>query len=85
MLEAQACNVAVACSRIASIPEVAGQGAVYFDPESVDEMATVIRACLLDENKRAKLRELGRENLKRFSWDKTARETFAIYQRFGNA
>ena len=85
VLEAQACNVAVACSRIASIPEVAGEGAVYFDPESVDDMATVIRACLLDENKRAELRELGRENLKRFSWDKTARETFAIYQRFGNA
>jgi glycosyltransferase involved in cell wall biosynthesis len=85
ILEAQACNVAVACSHIASIPEVAGEGAVYFDPKSIGDMAAVIRACLLDDNKRTALRERGIENLKRFSWDKTAKETLAIYQRFGKA
>jgi glycosyltransferase involved in cell wall biosynthesis len=85
VLEAQACDVAVACSRIASIPEVAGKGAVYFDPQSVDDMAAVIRNCLLDDNKCAELRHEGQENLKRFSWDKTARETLTIYQRFGKA
>ncbi len=84
VLEAQSCNVTVACSLIASIPEVAGDGAAYFDPKSVDDMTAVIRACLQNENTRAELREYGRENLKRFSWDKTARETLAIYQRFGN-
>lgn len=85
ILEAQACHVAVACSRIASIPEVAGDGAVYFDPLSVDDMATVMRNCLLDEAKRAELRKKGFENFKRFSWDNTAQETMAIYQRFGQS
>ncbi len=83
VLEAQACHIAVACSRIASIPEVAGDGAAYFDPHSIEDMTMVINSCLLDENKRAELKKHGDENLKRFSWDKTARETFAIYQRFG--
>jgi hypothetical protein len=45
----------------------------------------VIHACLVDENKRAELKKRGDENFKRFSWDKTARETFAIYQRFGTS
>ncbi len=85
ILEAQACHVAVACSRIASIPEVAGDGAVYFDPLSVEDMATVMRDCLLDDAKRAELRAKGFENFKRFSWDNTAQETLAIYQRFGKA
>ncbi len=82
VLEAQSCGVAVACSRVASIPEVAGEGAAYFDPQSVEDMANVIRACLLDTDRRSALIAHGQENLKRFSWEKTARETLAIYQRF---
>ncbi len=43
VLEAQQAGVPVACSNAASLPEVAGDGAVYFDPLSVDQMAATIR------------------------------------------
>ncbi|MHB8770713.1 MAG: glycosyltransferase family 4 protein [Syntrophales bacterium] len=79
-LEAQQAGVAVACSTAGSLPEVAGAGAVYFDPESVDAMAAAIRRCLADAPLRSQLVRNGRENGARFSWDKTAEETVAVYR-----
>ncbi len=80
-LEAQQAGTAVACSSAASLPEVAGEGAVYFDPESETEMAGVIQSLLGDADKRSRLRALGKINLERFSWAKTARETLSVYRR----
>jgi glycosyltransferase involved in cell wall biosynthesis len=61
LLEAQAAGAAVACSNIASIPEVAGNGAVYFDPLSVDSMSRTLRSCLESVTLRNRLVELGNE------------------------
>lgn len=80
VLEAQSVGAPVACSKAGSLPEVAGEGAVFFDPLSVDHMAEVIRDCLRDKALRASLRNLGRQNVERFSWNKTARETLAVYK-----
>ncbi len=80
-LEAQAADVALVCSTAASLPEVAGKGAHYFDPYDVNALAEAIRACLRDPNLREALRAEGRANLARFSWEKTARETLAVYQK----
>ena len=80
VLEAQEAGVAVACADAGSLPEVAGEGAVYFDPESVDAMADAIRRCLADASLRAHLVREGRENACRFSWAKTAAETLAVYR-----
>jgi len=80
VLEAQAERVAVACSRVGSLPEVAGEGAVYFDPRSADDMGAVVRRALLDAGLREKLVCQGLENLTRFSWDEAARRTVAIYE-----
>lgn len=79
VLEAQQAGVAVACSTAGSLPEVAGDGAAFFDPQSVQSIAQTIRRCLLDADLRAELRRLGKENVGRFSWEKTARETLAVY------
>lgn len=80
VLEAQQAGVAVACSTAGSLPEVGGQGALYFDPTSVENIAQTIRHCLADADLRSQLILEGQENLNRFSWDKTARETLSVYQ-----
>jgi glycosyltransferase involved in cell wall biosynthesis len=80
MLEAQQAAVAVACSTAGSLPEVGGDGALYFDPTSVEHIADTIRLCLADATLRSQLILKGRANLSRFSWDKTARETLSVYQ-----
>jgi glycosyltransferase involved in cell wall biosynthesis len=80
VLEAQRAGVPIACSTAGSLPEVAGKGAILFDPLSVDNMVEVIRDCLSNANLRANLRQLGKENLQRFSWENAARETLNVYE-----
>jgi glycosyltransferase involved in cell wall biosynthesis len=80
VLEAQQATVAVACSTAGSLPEVGGEGALYFDPTSIVHIADTIRRCLADETLRSELILKGCANLSRFSWDKTARETLSVYQ-----
>ncbi len=79
VLEAMASGVPVVCSRAASLPEVAGNAAVFFDPFSVDDMAERITSVALDPQLRQELRKKGFKNLERFSWRKTAAETVAVY------
>jgi glycosyltransferase involved in cell wall biosynthesis len=80
ILEAMASGVPVVCSNRASLPEVAGDAALYFDPMSVDEMAEKIMAIQNDELLRQSLIERGFANEKRFSWKKAALETIRVYQ-----
>lgn len=81
VLEAQQAGTVVACSSTGSLPEVAGAGAALFDPTSVESIAETVFRCIVDSDLRAELHQAGRENLKRFSWEKTAQETLAVYHR----
>ncbi len=80
ILDAQHAGVPIACSSAGALPEIAGEGALLFDPYSVDDMADALRRCLLDVGLRASLIECGTGNVRRFSWDTTARETLAVYK-----
>lgn len=80
MLEAQQAAVTITSSTAGSLPEVGGDGALYFDPTSVENIAQTIRHCLADADLRSQLILKGLENLNRFSWDKTAKETLTVYQ-----
>lgn len=84
VLEAQQAGAALACSSAGSLPEVAGAGAIFFDPTSVDEIGNAIDRCLSNEALRNELRQLGKENVKRFSWEKTASETLSVYMQILN-
>jgi len=55
LLEAIACGSPIVASRASSIPEVAGEAAVYFDPSDADEMSQVIREVLEDQPLRMRL------------------------------
>jgi len=79
ILDAQHAAVPVACSAAAALPEVAGEGAYLFDPYSVESIANALSVCLLDMDLREKLVKKGCENAARFSWQKVARETLAVY------
>jgi glycosyltransferase involved in cell wall biosynthesis len=80
-LEAQAADVALVCSKAASLPEVAGEGAYYFDPYDTADLVQALRICLRDSALRQTLRAKGRANLQRFSWQRAAQQTLAVYQR----
>lgn len=72
VLEAQAAGCPVACSKASSLPEVAGEGALLFDPRSPEDLLACMER-LTQEGERARLRALGEDNLRRFSWERTAR------------
>jgi glycosyltransferase involved in cell wall biosynthesis len=81
VLEAMARGVPVACSRASAIPEVAGDAALLFDPESVEEIAVAIRSLLGNAQLRDRLAEAGRRRAAEFSWERTARGTLDTYRR----
>lgn len=80
LLEAMKAGCPVVASQTQALVEVGGKGAVYFDPKSSDEAAKKIRRIVEDKSFREKLKERGRENLRRFSWEKTATETLEVYR-----
>ena len=77
VLEALQRGVPVACSDIAVLREVAGPAAHYFDPGEAGAAATSILAALADAD--AKTR--GPERAALFTWERSARQTFEVYER----
>jgi len=80
-LEAMACGTPVVTSRISSLPEVVGDGAVLVDPYSVDDIASALERVLGDEALRAELGARGRARAQAFSWERSARAIHAGYMK----
>ncbi len=78
ILEAFAQGAPVAVSGASSMPEVAGEAAVYFNPGNINEIAAAIKSILLDKSLADNLREKGFRRLKDFSWEKCAEETLKL-------
>jgi glycosyltransferase involved in cell wall biosynthesis len=81
VLEAMARDLPVACSDRASLPEVAGDAALLFDPERPEAIAAAIERLLSNPEEADRLRRAGRERVRRFTWDDTARGVVASYER----
>lgn len=81
VLEAMARGVPVACSDASSLPEVAGDAALLFDPRDERQIAEVLGRLLADTELREQLCRLGTERVLRFSWARTAELTLASYTR----
>lgn len=79
VLEAFACGTPVIASNISSIPEVAGNAALYVDPHNTKEIADTILKVLHDPELRKRLVKKGSQQLKNFSWEKNAVETVKIF------
>jgi glycosyltransferase involved in cell wall biosynthesis len=80
-LEAMACGTPVVASNVSSLPEVVGDAALLIDPNSEEELAVALQRLLTDETLAASLREKGLARARTFSWERTAEETLAVYQR----
>ncbi|MGQ0810048.1 MAG: glycosyltransferase family 4 protein [Nitrospiraceae bacterium] len=81
VLEAMACGCPVICSFASSLPEVAGNAAILVDPEEANNLTEQMEHVLMDPAARRELQEKGLVQAAQFSWDRTARETVAVYER----
>jgi glycosyltransferase involved in cell wall biosynthesis len=81
VLEAMARGVPVACSDRSSLPEVAGDAALLFDPEDAGAIARALQALLFDRATAERLRAAGPERAREFSWQRAAELTIASYER----
>jgi glycosyltransferase involved in cell wall biosynthesis len=79
VLEAMACGVPVVCSTATSLPEVAGDAALYADPQKPQEFAGALSRAFANDGLRKQLIDSGFKNCARFSWDCAARNTLAAY------
>jgi glycosyltransferase involved in cell wall biosynthesis len=81
VLEAMARGVPVACSNASSLPEVAGDAALLFDPRDEAAIATALERLLSDPALVETLRARGSERVALFTWERTARLALASYAR----
>lgn len=79
-LEAMSFDCPVACSNVSSIPEVVGDAAEMFDPDSLDSMVVALERVATDEPRRQALIEKGKARLQRFSWTACAEATQNVYR-----
>lgn len=79
-LEAMARGVAVAASNTSVMPEILGAAAAYFDPRNSKNMAKTINDLLDDDERRRQLQEKALVQAKKYSWEKMAKETLALYE-----
>jgi len=80
ILEAMAHGIPVITSNITSMPEVAGDAALLVNPNKVEEIAEAMERVIHDQDLRTEMIRKGFENIARFSWDKSAENTLAVYQ-----
>jgi glycosyltransferase involved in cell wall biosynthesis len=80
-LEAMACGTPVVTSNVASLPEVVADGGLTVDPRDHAALAAALHRVLTDGALRADLRTKAAAHAGRFTWERCARETLAVYER----
>lgn len=81
LLEAMSAGCPVLSSNRGSLPEVGGEAAMYFDPGEKGDLTQKIAALTRSASVRADLIQKGKLQLKRFSWEQTAKLTHAVYAK----
>ncbi len=84
VLEAAAMGVPVLTSKVSSLPEVAGDGALYVNPRSIPSIQRGLSTLASDGRKRISLGKKGKEHAKQFSWERCAKETYGIYRQIAH-
>ncbi len=81
ILEAMRCGCPIACSNTSSMPEIAGDAAMFFDPNDEEEIRVVMESTVQSPETLDLLRARGYEREKMFSWDNCVRQTAELYRR----
>jgi glycosyltransferase involved in cell wall biosynthesis len=80
-LEAQIHGAPLVSSNATCLPEVYGDSVAYFDPLDVNDMAAKIGEVVDDPIIRDDLREKGKQNARKYSWTRMAKQTLAVYEQ----
>jgi len=78
-LEAMACGIPVITSNTSALPEVVGGAGIMVDPTDVRSLCDSMYDLLQDRELWHRMRNMGLERSKLFSWEKAAKETLAVY------
>ncbi len=79
LIEAMACGCPVISSNKTSLPEIAGNSALFFNPENQTELKEKLSEILKDKKLQKGLIRKGFQNIKRFNWNKSAKKLVQIY------
>lgn len=82
VLEAFATKTPAIVSKVASMPEVADEAAMFINPIDTNGIADAMTKMASDDQLKEQYRQKGLEQAKKFDWDKCARETLEIYRSF---
>jgi len=80
-LEAMEHGAPVVSSNATSLPEIYGDAAEYFDPLNINQMADAIITVLSNYKRRKELIDLGKKQIKKYSWPKMAEQTLDVYEK----
>ncbi len=83
-LEAMASGTPVISSNTSSMPEVVGDGGILLPPKNEQQWAEAMLSLMSDEKRWQVLRKNGLAQAEKFSWERCARETVAVYQKVAN-
>lgn len=82
LIEAMASGLPIACAQRGPMPEVLGDGGIYFEPESPESIANALKTLVEDRGLQARLAERARARALAYSWKACAEDTFAFLSRF---
>jgi glycosyltransferase involved in cell wall biosynthesis len=80
ILEAMACGCPTLSSNMASLPEIGGKAAHFFDPKEIDDMAEAIKKVCEDSVYRQKLAQGGPKHVKTFSWESSTKKHMELFK-----
>lgn len=80
VLEAMACGTPALASNTSALPEVAGDAGILLDPDDTAGWADALRRTLSDRQLAERMRRKGLAQAAKFSWERTAKETAAVYR-----
>jgi len=78
--QAMAAGTPVITSNVSSLPEIAGDAALLVEPQSESALRDAMEEMLTSPTRRAELAALGRENARRFTWTRCARESLQFFE-----
>lgn len=81
LLEAMACGAPIVASDVSSFPEVIGEAGIMLKPDDEEAWVETMSLLLDDEEKRRRMREQSIARAGMFTWERTARETLAVYRK----
>jgi len=81
VLEAMACGTPTITSNVSSMLEVGGKAALFADPYSEDDISNAINRLLEDQVLRQNMVQAGFEQVRKFSFERMAREALHVYEK----